>query len=1027
MKLSEWYDKDNTDIVHGKILIAGHTGNGITLFYRLAEQLGGIIGIECRNIADTAFPVVTEKLTTECCDIMSLSDFQRIDDDMCSDVIMFLIEEHTDDLFFEDERFETLEAFREHIRKILTKETAAEIFRICKMVRINRLEESLLHLAGNNCRLKRVYKVIALFEDYLEQHHAYDDVRLLKEAIDYLKKCGGKSPAQIPQYAVLDDHTPTVMEMELLHLLAKGKDIPVIEAYSGKQAAKSFFTAYGMADEIRCIAEDIRNHHIYPGTVSIYYPEPSYRNIIKGVLSSEGLKAAFVDSYAASESESILFFLSVMDWMKNEYRSEYFERLLFNKAIELSSEDGEKLPKQYAMNYLHDKGYLFTRKPYEVILKDNSEAEKRYLNATSDEDTIECHTKTIDALKKFIRKVLQAVNPDNEEKYSLYDFLQRMISLLHEYRIQKGCERKSFPVVDAALEKILSAFSLHQGRYYRFEKTCSILRKALLSVSVSDKEDKDMIVVQCLGQSRVVASRTKNYVVGMSSDLMLRKTNDSPVMYDSEIRECFGGNDTAARLYCGSYKNDRIKDALTYLMASQTDKGTFTFSYPYYDQSNLRMRAVSGIFEELRDNCTMRDYNTLDMNHADFLYKTSAVTSAHEKKDEEVYVDNIIQYITESSSKLLQLWQAEKAKKADERKKRSEIMLSEEDKKIILNKSAWEDNNRQYVLSASSFDTLLQCPRQYVLEKMYHLRSEPCDDSKEMVWLNPLKRGSFFHGTIEKYIKELFTRSKDDIVDLSRFDADAFEKAFNDMVKEYEIVPAALEQRKNIQLHNIRKAACEFLSSVIDTDDGYQYFTIAAELEWDQDIIDNIELGTDMEGEKRYFCANYRKGSIDRLDLYTDADGKKHYRIVDYKTGMIRSFVDNHRYLLIQHYVYHKALRAIHTDISDNDSISFVFVFPTDDTHEQYIYQNGEFERIGTDPTMCSKITIADFTLTPQIKGLLADFLDQSVADKKSFADVGKFLYPDDSEKQFSFRHDNKAYCDFIDICGKCTRKEEKS
>ncbi|HCA54424.1 MAG TPA: hypothetical protein DEO95_02910, partial [Ruminococcaceae bacterium] len=100
----------------------------------------------------------------------------------------------------------------------------------------------------------------------------------------------------------------------------------------------------------------IRNHHIYPGTVSIYYPEPSYRNIIKGVLSSEGLKAAFVDSYAASESESILFFLSVMDWMKNEYRSEYFERLLFNKAIELSSEDGEKLPKQYAMNYLHDKG-----------------------------------------------------------------------------------------------------------------------------------------------------------------------------------------------------------------------------------------------------------------------------------------------------------------------------------------------------------------------------------------------------------------------------------------------------------------------------------------------------------------------------------------------------------------------------------------------------------------------------------------------------------------------------------------------
>ena len=104
----------------------------VILDERLAEQLGGIIGIECRNIADTAFPVVTEKLTTECCDIMSLSDFQRIDDDMCSDVIMFLIEEHTDDLFFEDERFETLEAFREHIRKILTKETAAEIFRICK-------------------------------------------------------------------------------------------------------------------------------------------------------------------------------------------------------------------------------------------------------------------------------------------------------------------------------------------------------------------------------------------------------------------------------------------------------------------------------------------------------------------------------------------------------------------------------------------------------------------------------------------------------------------------------------------------------------------------------------------------------------------------------------------------------------------------------------------------------------------------------------------------------------------------------
>ena len=1023
MKLCDWYEKNNTDIRNGKILVAGQTGNGISLFYQLAEETGGVIGIECKTSVNIAFPIVTEKLTAECTDIIQLSSVKRIDDDMAANIIMSLISEHIGELPYDEKSYASPEEFHKHIHRILTKETADEIMRICSMIRMNRLESRLRSLSECNLRLQRLLMVISFYEDYLQKHNMYDNTRLLREAVEYLKSCGGKCPALIPQYARLNDHVPTVLEDELLKLLCKGKAVPVIEAETGCQPKMSFFNAYGMADEIRCIAGDIKQKGIYPGEVSIYCSEPSYHNVIKGVMSSEGLEVCFTDGYTAEAMESFILFQSVMDWIGNEYRSQYFEKLLYNSAIELRDNDGEKISKSSIMNYLDMVGYLFDRQPYELLAKPDNIAEKNYLAAAADQTDHDRRKKKADAIRNFLKELLKAAAPDEENKYLLHSFMKRMMEFFRKFRIKSGLACKEFPLADNELKKILSALETGSERLYSFKEAEGILKSILSSVSIRDEDDRNKISVHNLSQQLTAADRKHSYITGMSSDLLLRKTDDSPVMLDSEIRECFENAEQLAERYCGSSKNDRIKKAVMYLMNTHTEGSSITFSYPCYDQAKLRARPVSGIFEELRGDCKLSEYNTLDMENDKFLYHAEKAENTAAASSEKKYVDNIIEYLTLTRDTLSDKWEEEKKKSSNERKSKDQFSLSDEEKAKIFSSSEWEKRDREYKLSASSFDTLLQCPRKYSFTYLYGLSPEPHELSEQMDWLDALKRGSFFHRLMELYYLEKCGREGKKVIDISVFDADAFEKAFNDTMKENELIPYPFEQKKAIEAENIKKAALNYLESLAKENE--KYYTIAAELLWNEDISDTIELSSDTDETKKYFLANYYKGFIDRLDKRTDTDGKTHYRITDYKTGRIKTFIEHHRYLLVQHYVYEKALRKIWKDIKDDDSIVFVFVFPTDNSNEQYMYENGEFVLTDDKASGVSSITIRDFALTEQIRKLLKDFLDTPVHELHSYGEVGSILYPqtDEPEDKNAFRHDCDANCDYKAICRGCINR----
>ena len=1060
MDISEWYDNKSPEIICGKKLICSNVSNGKELLWREAERLGGVAGIECVTIEDIA-----KKTTAEYLSHMTDKGFMNLDSEY-SDLLtlMTLINSHIDELEYDADKWDDKEAFKKHIHKILTRNTAEELLRIINMIRMNKAQDKLLEMTKGGFdndavyRFKRLYQCLNFYTDYLKAKNIYDKPRILEEAVNYLKNLeaqGKKSVVQLPEYAMLNDLVPTVLESEFLSLL--GADTRIIEAANCKSVSNSFVSAYGMADEIRYAANIIADkdsqtkgdgsNKLYPGNVAIWYTNSSYRNLIRSIFSAQNIAVSFAGGLPAAEKDGFMLFIDILDWLKNDCRHDFLTKIIRNRAIEFRVSKNKKISpvsKRSIINYFSNIGYIYEFSSYERIAR-SSDSEDIDVSFLENNPEISYDDPRMMKLaevtsKRFIADLVEKTTPDDKENglYAPEKFFGRLGEFFEKYCIENGEARRDFPAVKELIKNIRRSLFADGRAMFTLAETDKVIRDIIENENTDAETSRETVTAQLIGSQRVISSRKYNFIVGMSSDLMLRKTDESPVMYDAEIRHCLG-NDAGENLinrYIGAAKNKIINDSIEYLIYSLPQNSSFFYSYPNYDPIRLCVRSKTDFYDRMLRKYGAdkeKTYNSLDSKNSEsFLYEKKQIDNSQINKTPDFKVENMVDFIFGENEKLTKLKEASKDKK---------IVSITDDELVDIAKASELPSKDRLTLSTTGLETLLSCPMKFACKYIYKLKEEPIYPKDKVSWLDNRERGLFFHRVMELYYgSKLAGRSETSQLGrpegFDKFDSETFENAMRTAEDEFSLIPVAIERIKKNELAEIRNAAQNYLEIMTSryNNEEYGYMPCAVEYKWDKqendDIIDLSQFAKD--GEKSAIKLNYKEGSVDRLEMKRD-NGKVHFVIADYKTGRLETFIKRHDGLLVQHYIYKFSLENSMTEEKDPIVDRFEFHFPFDDSKLCYHYRNGKFEVSDEKCDITSVIIDRDdvFEFALKTKFLLYDFVqsgkkeyntsDKVIANELDFDNEGKaesemvMLSEKDLNKLIEKRCE---YCSFGEICG---------
>ena len=1009
MDISTWYDSQAPEIINGKKLICRSAANGNALLQREAERLGGVAGVECVTIDDIAAKIAAESLSQRAGKSFVSTETSA----SASLTLMTLINSRISELEYDRTQWESEEAFQKHIHRILTGNTAGELMRIINMIRMNKAQDKLFRMSQGEYdkktsfsddsiyRFKRLYQCLGFYTDYLKDSDVYDKVRILEEAVAYLRELasqGRKSVVQLPVYAVLDDLVPTKLEKEFLGLL--GADKIHIEAPRSGAVSGSFVKAYGMADEIRyaanriagmsCKGDNGGDNRLYPGDVALWYTNSSYINIIRSVFASQNIGVSFVSGLPAAEKDAFMLFIDILEWLKNDCRYELLTKLILNRAIEFRvSEDKDIAPlsKRAVIRYFSDIGYLYELSSYERIAR-GAEDEKPDISflKNDDEEQPEYNDIRMKKLaeitaKKFTADLVYTVSPDDKEKgtYDPEKLFERMGKFFECYCVRKGEIRRQFPAVRELIRKIKRSLKTDGKAVFTLIETDKMIRDIINGENTDAAQSCETVSAQMIGSGRIISQRKYNFIVGMSSDLMLRKTDESPVMYDAEIKQCFDKDEDERLIasYTGKTRNELINLSLEYLISTLPQGSEVFYSYPDYDPVRLCERSETDFYSrKLRESGAVEtSFNSLDqVENPDFLYEKKPFSSAG--ADANGAVENMVDFIFGKRHRLMEM------NESGGEEKKTELSVEELD--ALISECSLPSKER-LELSTTGLEALLSCPMKYACRYVYKLKEEPEYPADKLSWLDSREKGLFFHRVMELYFgSKLVGRNEASQLGTAegadKFDADSFDNAMKVTEDEFSLLPVAVDRIKREELTEMRNAAENYirLMTARYSDKEYGYLPGAVEYRWKQqekdDIIDLKDFTSD--GSKKTLALNYKEGSIDRLDMKRESDGSAHFVISDYKTGRIETFIRDHTEKLVQHYIYKFSLENSMTEEKKCIVDRFEFHFPFDDSKLLYHYRKGQFILSGSSEVTTVVIDRSDaFELADKIKYLLADFV----------------------------------------------------
>lgn len=728
----------------------------------------------------------------------------------------------------------------------------------------------------NNTGLKNISTIIKDYEEVLIKNNHYDDVLLLKEAINVL----GNNDDDNCEYAILDyvNDKLTFLQSEFLKSL-KLKSLSLDPSNKEKWTIEikdnnyndnyEFLSVYGEYNCIEKIIKDIVDNNLNLSDVDIILANASYETSIKAAFDSRKIPYAYTSNYSGHDHKEIEFITSVLNWIMDEFSYSAFKNIINNKSLKLGdepviSDDSNYNISAYQLgidaniNYGLDsfRKYVNDLKSHYYINKIH-QSNPHYQESFIKEDAL---SKYVD----FLNDLLNIFSEDVNNKPGL--LLEKIVDFYEDYDVD-GNDRLDYSEIIETLKMMKDTESL---------KETIIAISERIEIPKTDPLRNDSVQIRTLNNV-IILERPNVYILGMNYDDFEPKLRDNPIVSDNVLKNALDNSHYIDYALKASENKKKVLEAT--LSTFSGNKVTFIMSN--YNTSEFRKSIPSPIFNELKKN--------------------KKVTNCEGKYDNIIYLNDKERIVLNTVN--------------------TNIQTDFVEKKTTNGKTIY---NLKYPLTASNLNTIMKCPLQYI----YSLKHFPKEYEKrnEWTWLNGLEKGNLFHNVFEEYCRKIKNINSNNLSE--DIYLDEFNKIFNDQI-EYcqEIIPITNEKTIEIEKNEYYNQMKIYLQLMHKEFKEKHIHVIDVEAEFDQDKIKNKYLEIDEFGKQAdensdnkliiKFKSNTR---IDREDLL---ENDNVIRIVDYKTSK-EKYDSKDMKVNLQWFVYPYL----------KDAKSFEYHFPCDDASD---------------------------------------------------------------------------------------------
>ncbi|MCH5267740.1 MAG: PD-(D/E)XK nuclease family protein [Lachnospiraceae bacterium] len=670
------------------------------------------------------------------------------------------------------------------------------------------------------------------YEDKLKDAGYYDRCMILKKAIECLENAEYIKDYQA-QYSRMDVAClmPWERTYEENRFLKKIESISSVQEMTmidmrvfdkGKKVSYEFVKAYGAANEIRHIADEIEGQKIPYGDVTVLYSSQEHDSFIRTVFGERGIPYCMPAGRLALDNDYIDLLYRLLDWMQTGGFQSAEGFLKRSGCLSLWEEADEE-----------------TGQSEEV--KQN-EGEKQ--SAEPKQNKKKGRSLLPEALRD-IRDIHQKFSTGGEVTF--YSLLKELEDYLKKYSHVPNPNWKT------AKECINSIYDRYEGAApVSFKDAAARLQEELTTIRTAEEERQDAVCVIPI-QKRSVLERGHNYIVGLS-DYHFRETLlDSAILSDEQLKNqvkvdaSYSADDrdkdyVELELDAERRKQEHLTDTMNTLF-----EGRIVLSYSSYDSVNQKKISPSLYYLDIMKEKEGKEkpvggYSLLSYNYVD---DAALFPNTAEDNQEEDGAGSAKVPVFSQSALYTMLVCSRKYfyKKV--------LHIPDEEEK---------DRNAGIWLEPLVKGTLFHS----VLEK--YINSELKDVEIPAGELNQVVFDRIFSETIEGTREEVPCESEV----VYEMEKQSYQEILERFLTELHIELSKSEQKWKVYQCEMKIGLNEKRKHRPEDEYREEY-----EFEYED------EPG---EVHKEKLTVAYH-GELDRVDFYVDSKGITHFRIVDYKTG----------------------------------------------------------------------------------------------------------------------------------------------
>ena len=743
--------------------------------------------------------------------------YQRLDNDEAMMLLRTTVLENIGELeYFTDEN-------------LMTIATARELFSKVNLIRGNGWDADAAD--KDNRRLADLRKIVDKYENVLDKNRFLDKISVCRYAIEAITRCNNSAEvvtsvfdAEI-DYIYEDIECYSGIQTRLLGLVTgengravkSCEDIKDVSKLSNCRGKVEFFRGYGAFNEAAFVANDILRKGAGFGQVTVMYSNDAQLPAITAALRGNGIPMRIVSMHPAHEKEYINYVRRILEWAGDKYSEKALERV-FDCGVAIAhfiDEDGKTRNALAGQRYFNYVLDAKNRWEDSVSLGWGYSRNRMFIENEKKLPATENNDRT-EAVIRMHEKMLDIFS-ENGVEYSESNMVRPLTVYvkLVDFVSKFGPSNEDYYAEIRQLRNLEGVIGA-ENRELPLSKVIAFIDEIVLSIATAEAESYGAVTVKKIG-SRELLEREYVYMTGLSLKDMQGNTTESPVLFDEEIVKLVG---------------DGYKPTV--------EAGIIL--------KNKNLYRTVGSFG---GKCLILGYSSYD-------------TTAFLENNPSAFFRDML------------------AAEGREAECIPEFIYGNPGGEVIFNKlkgNAKELASVKYNTSPSALESLLDCPKNYMYDKILKIPDNSFCEISYQKWLEPAPRGSFFHEIAEKYVNDRLRVSTADRYEETA-DREYIEKLAAEIKERMlEQNPVEVAELADIETAEITEAAVNYFTKVFGEMNESGWRMIIGEQNFDE-LKFSIE---DYNNKSHQFVL---KGYIDRIDYLLDkSEQVVHISVSDYKTG----------------------------------------------------------------------------------------------------------------------------------------------